>query len=84
LSLQINANETPRNAIVAGVIMASDCDFGDGSAGEVTLLVASQSADVLLLSGQRPLWPDLGIEVNVDFVEVFRAEVFRRRIGAVV
>ena len=25
--------------IVAGVIMASDCDFGDGGAGEVTMLV---------------------------------------------
>ena len=44
--------------------------LGIESAGEVTLLVASRSADVLLLSGQRPLWPNLGIEVNVDFVEV--------------
>jgi hypothetical protein len=47
--------------------MASDCDFGDGGAGEVTLLVASRSADVLLLSGQRPLLPNLGIQVDVDF-----------------
>ena len=44
--------------------------FGIESAGEVTLLVASRSADVLLLTGQRPLWPNLGIEVNVDFVEI--------------
>jgi hypothetical protein len=41
--------------------MASDCDFGDRSTGEVTLLVASRSADVLLLSGQRPLLHDLRV-----------------------
>jgi hypothetical protein len=34
LSLQINANETPGTGIVAGVIMTSDCDFGDRKAGE--------------------------------------------------
>jgi hypothetical protein len=44
--------------------------LGIESAGEVTLLVASRSVDVLLLSGQRPLWPNLGVEMNVDFVEV--------------
>jgi hypothetical protein len=44
--------------------------FGIESAGEITLLVASRSADVLSPPGQRPLRPKLGIEVNVNFVEV--------------
>jgi hypothetical protein len=43
---------------------------GNQSTGEVSLLVASRSRDVVLLPGQRPVGPNLGIETDVDFVEV--------------
>src|SRR5271165_6160340 len=44
--------------------------LGIESTGEVSLLVASRSVNVLMLTGRRPLGPNLGIEVNIDFVEV--------------
>lgn len=44
--------------------------LGIQSTSEVTLLVASWREDELLLSSQRPIGSDLGIEVNVDLVDV--------------
>jgi hypothetical protein len=59
LSLQINANETPRKGIVAGVIMASDCDFGDGQEFEVQLRMIGPKKK---LPGPRPGWRPGGTE----------------------
>jgi hypothetical protein len=53
--------------------------FGIESVGEVALVVASRSPDIVLLPGQRPVWPNLGIEVNVDFVDV-EGDLTRREV----
>ncbi len=44
--------------------------LGIQSTSEVTLLVASWREDKLMLSSQRPVGSSLGIEVNVDLVDV--------------
>jgi hypothetical protein len=54
-------------------------DLGIESTGEVALLIAYRSADVHLLSGQRPVWTNRGIEVIGAFVEV-QSDLVRRKV----
>jgi hypothetical protein len=43
---------------------------GIQSTGEVTILVASGSEDGLSLPGQHPVWSSLGIQVNVNLIDI--------------